>query len=131
MLKFTERDQLIKDTGDTNGGGWGYKRTGELYMQLFYIYVPHGCPVQCADCLIRGACICGHIIQHTSRLLERHVVEAPPRAHHTLLSSASSAAMAAKWVTEGISLSVFVMVDSVLGSGFGVASGLDVPMVSP
>ena len=31
MLEFTEQDQLVKDTGDTNGGGWGYKCMGK-YM---------------------------------------------------------------------------------------------------
>ena len=41
-------------------------------MQLCYIYVLHRCLVLCADHLIRGACICGHIIQHSSHS-ERHV----------------------------------------------------------
>ena len=34
-------------------------------MQLCYIYVLYRCPVPCADHLIRGTCICGHIIQQS------------------------------------------------------------------
>ena len=67
---------------------------GEVHV----IYARHGTRTMCT-----------HIPIH---LLKRHGVEAPPRAHHSPFSSASSAAMAAKRVTEGISLSVFVMVDT-------------------
>ena len=30
-MEFAERDRLVKDAGDTSGGGWGYKRIGK-YM---------------------------------------------------------------------------------------------------
>ena len=29
MLEFAERDRLVKDAGDTNGGSWGYKHIGK------------------------------------------------------------------------------------------------------
>ena len=62
MLEFTGWDWL-EMKGKWHRSWLGYKHMGELYMQLHYIYILHRCLVPCADHLIHGACICGHIIQ--------------------------------------------------------------------
>ena len=103
-------------TGSEGRRGHERWRLGlQMHGEVHVIYARHGARTMCARISIH--------------LLECHGVEAPPRAHHSPFSSASSAAMAAKRVTEGIG--VFVMVDTMLGSGFGVASGLEFPTVSP
>ena len=39
MLEFAGRDRLVKDAGDTNGGGWGYNRMGKYVYVIYAAYM--------------------------------------------------------------------------------------------